>query len=195
VNRGNSFVSDLSLDELRLIWRKNSTIKTWNDLRVTWPAEEINLYGPGKNSGTRDYFAEVLFGNSSEMRDDYEMSEDDDELELDVEKDKFALSFFGIAYVARNNNQVKLVGVREQETIVFPNYAAIQARTYPLSRALYLHVNVTELKKSPKMQDFVQLYIKSVTTLAKAAGYIPLDARLYRKSLNELVFAQPQLAR
>lgn len=195
VNRENSFVNDISLDELRLIWRKNSTVNSWNDLRASWPSEEIHLYGPGKNSGTRDYFAEVLFGNSSEMRDDYEMSEDDDELESDVEKDKFALSFFGVVYVERNNNQVKLVGVRDKEIIVFPNYASIQTRTYPISRALYLHINLTELKKSRKMQDFVQLYIKSATTLAKAAGYIPLDARLYRKSLNELVFAQPQLAR
>jgi phosphate transport system substrate-binding protein len=186
INKTNSFVKDLTIEELRLIWSKNSVITTWNDLRATWPKEDIKLYGPGLESGTRDYFAEVLFGNSNLMRSDYEMSEDDDELEKDVENDRNALSFFGIAYVARNNNQVKLAGIRTDDAVIFPTYSAIQARTYPLSRTLYLHINRQKLEENTAVKDFLRLYVKSVTVLAKAAGYIPLDARIYLKSLHDL---------
>lgn len=186
INSRNSFVTDLSIVELQLIWKKNSPIRTWNDIRVSWPKEEIKLFGPGMDSGTRDYFSEVLFGNTTDLRTDYEMSEDDDELEHDVENEPFALSFFGITYVARNNNQVKIIGVQENGKSIYPNYTAIQSRTYPLSRSLYLHINMKTYYSNPALIDFVTLYIRSLNTLCKAAGYIPLDARLYKRSLDEL---------
>jgi len=185
-NKSNTFVKDLTIDELRLIWKTNSTITTWNQLRSIWPNEPIRLYGPGLDSGTRDYFAEVLFGDVDFMRTDYSMSEDDDELEKDVENDVNSLSFFGIAYVARNNNQVKLIGIRTEDKVIFPNFSAIKSRDYPLSRSLYLHINQKKLDENDALKDFLLLYIKSVTMLSKAAGYIPLDARLYLKSMNDL---------
>jgi len=43
-----------------------------------------------------------------------------------------------------------------------------------------------KLDENDALKDFLLLYIKSVTMLSKAAGYIPLDARLYLKSMNDL---------
>jgi len=97
-----------------------------------------------------------------------------------------SLSFFGIAYVARNNNQVKLIGIRTDDKVIFPNFSSIKSREYPLSRSLYLHINQNRLEENDALKEFLFLYVKSVTMLSKAAGYIPLDARLYLKSINDL---------
>ncbi len=186
VHKTNQFVKDLSLDELRLIWRKDSSVKLWSDVRSAWPNEEIKLYGPGTSSGTRDFFAEVLFEDIKQMRTDYEMSEDDDELELDVEREANALSFFGVAYVQKNENKVKVVGISDRGEPQLPNYRSIMTRQYPLTRTLYLHINQKELASNKSLNTFLNFYMRSLTNLAKAAGYIPLDARMYKKSLDEI---------
>ena len=51
VNKANTFVDSLTTAELKKIWEPNSTVKTWKDIRSTWPAEPIKLYGPGTASG------------------------------------------------------------------------------------------------------------------------------------------------
>lgn len=145
VNKTNQFVNDLSLDELRSIWRKDSSVKLWSDVRSAWPNEEIKLYGPGVFSGTRDFFAEVLFEDIKQMRTDYEMSEDDDELEMQVEREANALSFFGMAYVKKYENKVKVLGISDRGEPQLPNYQSIRTRQYPITRPLYLYINKKEL--------------------------------------------------
>ncbi|TNE74318.1 PstS family phosphate ABC transporter substrate-binding protein [bacterium] len=186
VHKENRFVNELSLDELRSIWKKDSKVVYWSDLRSTWPYKKINLYGPGMSSGTRDFFAEVLFGDTKLMRTDYEMSEDDDELEKDIETDSFGLSFFGVAYVKKNENKVSVVGITDGKEVEMPSIKAIQTRSYPLTRTLYLHVNRDAVRSDSQLVQFLNFYMKSVTNMSKAAGYIPLDARLYKKSLDEI---------
>lgn len=54
-NAENDFASCLTTDELRRIWQPGSEVTTWSDVRSEWPDEEIELYGPGADSGTFDY--------------------------------------------------------------------------------------------------------------------------------------------
>ena len=37
----------------------------------TFPDEPINLFGPGADSGTFDYFTEVINGKAKQSRSDY----------------------------------------------------------------------------------------------------------------------------
>lgn len=54
----NTFLQDVSLEQLGAIF---TTATHWADVNETWPAEPIARYIPGENSGTLDFFTEVLF--------------------------------------------------------------------------------------------------------------------------------------
>lgn len=49
-------------------------------MRPDWPEREVHLYGPGADSGTFDYFTEVINGKSQRCRADHTASEDDNVL-------------------------------------------------------------------------------------------------------------------
>jgi phosphate transport system substrate-binding protein len=111
VNPANDFVTCLTTQELRRIWEPGSTVSTWSDVRPEWPDEEINLYGPGTDSGTFDYFTETINGESGASRPDFQASEDDNILVQGVAGDEYALGYFGYAYYVENSDRLKLVQV------------------------------------------------------------------------------------
>jgi ABC-type phosphate transport system substrate-binding protein len=64
----NDFVTNLSMEELALIFSDKAT--TWADVNPAWPAENIQRFIPGTDSGTYDYFIEEVM-----ERDDDEAAE------------------------------------------------------------------------------------------------------------------------
>ena len=57
VNKSNDWVECLTTEELNLIWDEGSTVNNWNQVRSSFPDVEMNLYGPGTDSGTFDYLS------------------------------------------------------------------------------------------------------------------------------------------
>lgn len=174
VNPANSFVQCLTVEELKRIWNAGSTVRTWQDVRPEWPAQDIKLYGPGTNSGTFDYFTEVINGEGGATRADYTASEDDNVLVQGVAGDASALGYFGYAYLAENRGQLKAVAVDGGEGCVMPTPETIESGAYaPLSRPLYIYVNRAELQR-PEVEAFVDFYLANTAELSEAVGYIPL---------------------
>ena len=60
----NSFVDCLTVAELNDIWKPDSTVDSWDDVRAGFPSDEINLYGPGY--GVRH--VRLLHGHSERRR-------------------------------------------------------------------------------------------------------------------------------
>ena len=63
VNRHNTWVDDMSVDELRLLWSEDGREKRWSQIHSTWPREQVKFYAPGVDSGTYDYFQNVILQN------------------------------------------------------------------------------------------------------------------------------------
>lgn len=186
VNKTNTFVESLTLEELRKIWEKGSTIKYWNDLRETFPRVPINLYGPGDESGTQDYFSEVITGKAHNLRDDYKKSEDDDELVNYILNDANSISFFGLAYYHKNERQLNVISIDAGEGPVSPTFANVKNGVYrPLSRQLYLHINRRSLMRNDVI-NYLDYYLKNLTKTTKMAGYIPLSQQFYSQKLDEI---------
>ncbi|MFO1021646.1 MAG: phosphate ABC transporter substrate-binding protein PstS family protein [Planctomycetales bacterium] len=112
VNPGNTFCSCLSVEQLKKLWEPGSKIKTWKELDPAWPAEEIKLYGADTDSGTFDFFTEVICGKSKACRTDYTPSAEDNILVKGVAGDKGALGYFGYAYYAENTSSLKVLGIK-----------------------------------------------------------------------------------
>jgi phosphate transport system substrate-binding protein len=111
VNPKNTWCKDMTVAELKMLWAPEAQgkIMKWNQIRKDWPDQEIHLFGPGVESGTYDYFTEVIVGKSHSSRGDYTASEDDNVLVQGIASDQYALGFFGLAYYEENMDKLHLV--------------------------------------------------------------------------------------
>lgn len=175
VNPGNDWVDQLTVDQLKEIWRPESGIEKWSDLDPKWPNEKINLYAPGTDSGTFDYFTSAIMGEAKASRSDFTASEDDNVIVRGVEADRYALGYFGFAYYETNQDRLKLLAIDTDEGPVKPSFDTIRLNTYrPLSRPLFLYVADTSLSRA-EVAKFVDFYLEQVSGLATEVGYVPVQ--------------------
>ncbi len=181
VNPANTFVDYISTAELAKLWGTDSKVKTWADLRKGWPAKAIKLYGPGTDSGTFDFFTEVINGKAQVSRADFTKSEDDNVLVQGVIGDKDALAYLGHSYVEQNKDKLKVVPVGDTKAkAVSPTTETIKSGTYaPLSRPLFIYVADSSLKKK-EVKEFIEFTLKNSTKLVSEVGYVPLNETEYK---------------
>jgi phosphate transport system substrate-binding protein len=177
VNPRNTFVDCLTVQELKTIWEPaaEGKINNWQQIRASFPSRPLVLFGPGRDSGTFDYFTLAIVGNESSSRDDYTKSEDYTVVERGVESDPNTLGYFGYAYYKANKDRLKLVAIDSGHGCVQPSPQTVANDTYrPLSRPLLLYVNVAASGRR-EVREFVELYLNfsSAGTVSKV-GYVPL---------------------
>ena len=188
-NPANDFVACLTTEELRRIWEPNSAVMTWRDVRSEWPAEEIRLYGPGTDSGTFDYFTEVVVGESGASRPDFQASEDDNILVQGVSGDRYSLGYFGYAYYSENASRLKLIEVDGGGGCVSPSEESIEDGTYaPLSRPLFVYVKHSALER-PEVRSYVDFMLRHAPELVPATGYRPLSREQYEEERRKIAAA------
>ncbi len=184
VNLENDWVDHLTVDELNAIWRPGSTISSWNEVRSSFPDEPLVLYGPGTDSGTFDYFTEVINGAGGACRSDFTASEDDNVLVQGVAGEKGALAFFGFAYYMENRERLRAVPVDPGTGPVAPSEETINNGTYaPLSRPIFIYVSTVAAER-PEVQAFVRFYLENAPTLVSEVGYVPLPDQVYEMALE-----------
>lgn len=184
VNPANDFLTCLTVEELERIWRPDSPVTTWRDVRADWPAEEISLYGPGTDSGTFDYFTETIVGETGASRPDYQASEDDNILVQGVSGDRYSLGYFGYAYYLENREALKLIAVDGGAGCVLPSDETIDDGSYaPLSRPLFIYVAESSLER-PEALAFAEFILENADALVPSTGYHALPADRYQEQLQ-----------
>lgn len=176
VNPANNWCDCITTEQLKSIWRPESdgTVTKWSDVNPDWPDEELKLYGPGTDSGTFDYFTEVICGEARASRADYTASENDNALVRGVVADKGALGYFGIAYYSENKDDLKLLSVDSGEGCITPSEATVMDGTYePLARPLLIYVNKKSLLR-PEVAEFVKFYLVNAAKQSAEVGYVPV---------------------
>jgi ABC-type phosphate transport system substrate-binding protein len=61
VSPGNYFAAELTIDQIAAAYALTDPNATWADVDPSFPAHPIQLFSPGEDSGTFDYFNEVIF--------------------------------------------------------------------------------------------------------------------------------------
>jgi phosphate transport system substrate-binding protein len=184
VNHQNTWVDYMTVQELNMTWRPNSTVTKWNDIRPSWPDQPIHLYGPGTDSGTFDYFTEVIVGTVDASRPDYTASEDDNILVQGIAGDTYALGYFGYAYYAENTDKLKIVPIDSGSGPVTPTDQTINSGQYvPLSRPLFIYVNKESLERA-EVKEFVRFYMENGEQLVAEVGYTSLPTSVYQENLS-----------
>ncbi|HET7703463.1 MAG TPA: PstS family phosphate ABC transporter substrate-binding protein [Candidatus Limnocylindrales bacterium] len=187
VNPANTFATCLTKDELKKIYGKDAPKDLkWSDIRAGFPAQTINRFMPGADSGTFDYFTEVINGKVDEATQNATQSEDDNVLVTGVAGDANAISFFGYAYYVENQDKLKAIEVDGGSGCVAPTEATINDGSYePLSRPLFIYPDVGKAKTRPELKAFVDFFLEHTSTLSAEVGYIALPADLLQKEKDE----------
>jgi phosphate transport system substrate-binding protein len=187
VNPANTFATCLTVEELAKIYGPDSPKDLkWSDVRADFPADPVNRFMPGADSGTFDYFTEVINGEVDAATQDATVSEDDNVLVTGVAGDVNAISFFGYAYYVENTDKLKAVEVDGGSGCVAPTEATINDNSYaPLSRPLFIYPDVGKAKERPELKGFVDFYFENGSALAAEVGYVQLPDDLLQKEKDE----------
>lgn len=188
VNKENDWAKCLTVKELNTIWAPESEgkVTNWNQVRDGFPDVPMELFGPGTDSGTFDYFTAAINGTEGASRTDYGPSEDDNVTVTGVEGTKGAMGYFGYSYFEENQDRLNAVEVDNGKGCVAPSVKAAQDGSYaPLSRPLYIYVAESSMAK-PYVAAFVDFYINNLDAAAKKALFIPLNAKQAAEAKKEL---------
>jgi phosphate transport system substrate-binding protein len=184
-------VDCLTVAQLKKIWNKGSKIKTLKQVDPSLPDTELSLYGPGTDSGTFDFFTGEINGEEGVTREDYEASEDDNQLVTGVSGDEGGIGYFGFSYYEQNQDKLNLVGVGEDKaSCVKPSSKAIQDGSYkPLSRPLYMYPSAKAIAR-PEVKAFMEFVVANQAEIAKASQIVPLTTEQVTKAKADLKTAE-----
>ena len=186
VNNANDWAACLTVDELNAIWKPGSTVKSWSDVRDTFPDRPLQLFGPGTDSGTFDYFTEVINGDGGASRTDYQASEDDNVLVQGVKGTEGGMGYFGFSYYEENQAALKALEIDGGSGCVAPSVEAAQGGEYvPLARPLFVYASTEALGRA-EVEDFLRYMLENETEIAERAQYVPLNQTQIDENLAKL---------
>lgn len=178
INPKNTFAKTMTVAELKKMWEPSAqeSIKNWNQINPSWPDAPLKLFGPGADSGTFDYFTEVVVGKSKSSRGDFTASEDDNVLVQGIAGDMNGMGYFGYAYYEENKDKLTAVAIKAaaDKPAVLPSAQTIEDGTYqPLARPIFIYVNANSASTKPYVKEFVDFYLAESRMLIEEVKYVP----------------------
>jgi phosphate transport system substrate-binding protein len=189
VSPQNDWINEISMEQLREIWKPDSTIKRWNQIDPSFPDQPISLYGPTSVHGTFEYFNEVVNGEGNRTRTDYAQMATYEQLLQGVSRDEFSLGYAGYAFYEENQDIVRALPVSvDGRPAVKPSPQTISDGAYtPFARPLVFYVRKDALEENPVILPlFEYLFSKPGAESIADTGYIPLPEALQALALARL---------
>ena len=203
VNSQNSWCSRLTCAQLKRIWEPDSKVKTWSHLDSSWPAEEIVLFGADTDSGTFEYFTEVINDKKNVIKTKYTPSSDDNVLVQGISTNKNALGFIPFGYYIENSEKLNALGISPSKDAsetpkpyVEPTVESILSGEYaPLARPLYMYANKAPMLERPEVAEFLRFAVsEEAQSLVEKRGFVPVTDAVRRqmsKRLEEALGEKP----
>jgi len=170
-------VTCLTVDQLNQVWAPDSEITSWSDITDLDAefTEELQLFGPGTDSGTFDYFTDAINGEEGVQRKDYNnVGEDDNATVTGVSGAPGGMGYFGFSFFEENADTLKAFEIDGGDGCVAPTAETVQDGSYtPLGRELFIYPS-SEALQDEAVQEFVSFYIENQEEITTAAGFIPM---------------------
>jgi phosphate transport system substrate-binding protein len=168
----------ISVESLNQVWDKGSEVDSWGDIEgldTDVGDEDIELFGPGSDSGTYDYFTEAVNGEEGVIRTDYNSIGENDNAAINgVAGDEWAMAYVPYSFVEEAGEQVKPLEIDGGDGCVAPTVETVQDGSYtPLGRPLFIYPSAEALQR-PEALGFIEFYIENQEELTTAATFVPM---------------------
>lgn len=191
LNPENDWAQCLTVEELARIWAPESerVITSWAQVRDGFPDVPLTLYGAGTDSGTFDYFTDVINGEEGASRTDYQPTEDDNVTVTGVAGSVGALGYLGFSYYEESADRIKPASIDNGEGCVAPALETAQNGTYaPLSRPLFVYVATEAYRSNPNVRTYIDFFIANDDAITRRALFVPLSPE--QRATAEATLAQ-----
>ncbi|MEO5959484.1 MAG: phosphate ABC transporter substrate-binding protein, partial [Opitutaceae bacterium] len=181
VNKDNP-IKSLSFQQVDSIFsatrkRGGQNVATWGQLGLTgeWASKPVSLYGRNSASGTYGFFKELALLNG-----DYKGSVKEQpgsaSVVQGVEKELGGVGYSGIGY---KTSGVRAVPISDKGLPVEATQANAESFKYPISRYLYIYINVNPASgPDPLVKEFIRFVLSKQGQQDTAKdGYYPLPAK------------------
>jgi len=186
VSSGNYFASELTIEEIGAAFSAPAGA-TWDSVNPAFPAHPIQAFSPGADSGTFDYFNEVVYDEAEPSpilsAGVVEIVGEDDNITVrGVAEDgctegdlstTCAIGYFGYAFFAENSDVLAAVAVDAGEGPVAPGDDSVNEGTYPIARPLFMYTAPSVIAEKPQVAEFIAYYLNNVNELISEVGYFP----------------------
>ncbi|HEV2771136.1 MAG TPA: phosphate ABC transporter substrate-binding protein PstS family protein [Solirubrobacteraceae bacterium] len=167
----------INFDQLNELLAPDATVSNLSELGQGFPDQEVSLFTPGTESGTFDYFTEVVLETDAEQRTEgVQTSADDNQLVTGVSGTPGGLGYFGFSFADQNRDKLKILQVAEGDSnqCVAPSIETVQSNQYPLSRPLLMYPSREALQK-PEVKGFLTFVAENYQRIAEAANIVPMS--------------------
>ncbi len=162
-------------------WSEAEALATELGSDTDLPDVDIDVVGPGEESGTFASFVELVIeefnedrGQDATTRPDYQASSDDNVILQGVGGSPTSFGWVGFAF-AQGAEGVKILEVDGGDGCVAPSQETIADGSYPISRPLFIYVNADRVEESPVLEAFVDFYLHDAIGSVDEVGYVPLS--------------------
>ena len=198
ISPGNTFATELTIAEIATAFSLTDAGATWADVNPEFPAHPIQLFSPGADSGTFDYFNEIIFEEADPppvLSSIAEIIGEDDNLTVQgVAQDgctegdistTCAIGYFGYAYYQENADRLATVAVEG----VVPSAESVDDGSYPISRPLYMYTSAEVIAAKPHVAEFMAYYLNNVNDLIGEVGYFPAPQEALQEAADNITAA------
>lgn len=172
-------VTCMTVDQVNQIFDPSSKLTSWGDIDGLdeAPDADLEIFSPGADSGTFDYFTEAINGEEGAQRSQgvNVVGEDDNATVTGVAGSEGGIGYFGYSFFVENQDQLKALEIENEDgECVAPSDETAQDGSYnPLGRQLFIYPSDQALQR-PEVLAFVEFYLANVNDIAEQAGFIAL---------------------
>ena len=194
VNNENNWANELTFDQLYKIFTNDNPAVYWDEVpglkEKGAPHAKITIYAPDEASGTYDYFFESIikdWGKSTQVAKTrlesgdgvYNPSADDNVILDAIKSNKYAIGYFGYAYIIENPGQLKVAKIAKKSGDTFVEASIANVAKYPMARPLHIYTNGVPTNSSDKGKA-INAYLKYILseegqTVVPQVGYVKVS--------------------
>jgi phosphate transport system substrate-binding protein len=182
VNPANSFVTDVTLDQLAAIF----TAQSWSDVKPAWPTENIVRFVPDANFGTFSYFVATVLQQNAELLQKAPFTtllSDETEVAWDIGDNPAAVGFLDYAVYQANATQLKALSIGG----VKPTPDKVLNRSYPLVTELLLYTDPLTLQTKPQVASFLTFFLTYVNEEIGPLNDFPVSPMQFVRAKSNLL--------
>lgn len=168
-------ISQISLEELSEIYREGGKVNKWADLGInTIPgakSDNIIRVSRQNTSATYAYFREAVLGKNADFKQgSLDMNGSKDVVEL-VAETPGAIGYSGLGN-ATPDVKILPISKKKGDPGVLPSIASVHAKSYPISRGLFVY---TPVEPSPQVRKYINWILGDAgQKIVARTGQVPL---------------------